>query len=438
MASLPVPYQPFECVRSLLICPIFLALLGKGLYFCLNPKIDILLGTGVKARIISRTIHLVTLLLHSYDRLKSYIITVPITLRPSVGLPSEYVLNFFSFAFDWDGSVGFSLLSNLVNLWLHEDTSLLGHDSWCKEGLEWILIQLGRRSLGAKNYISSRGVVLEPDIQQVVGEDKKDIPTVSSESGKKMEDAKRRAIEMMKKQAAAFSSSMKMDEDDEDEEDTVAGGAGSSNDDVSYASTMVVDKPLSCEDDISECIYCHERTGAPIGFMTALQPSCLLANALKCNPDCPDLRQVFRVVALGGCPVLKFPEVGAVEICKLPLGIHVTTNIREGRWVKISLVPSHNDVNNEGEKVDGWCPIYESFSPGKGVNIDGESVTSTKSQGVVVYLHNISSLIFRRHGEARVFGKLVANNVNVIRLLINRDISIFISFNDISCCSFPW
>lgn len=360
-SAVPTAASYFLSVRRLLYCPLFLSLLERSLRLSLYSEPDKVLGQGVALRIACRCIHLLTILLHCHESM---------LLLPQSAEDNAGIHQFFNVAFQPNG-IAYGLLVALVDAWT---AGLVSADSLYQEGFEWVLRQFCSKSADAKAFCLTRKLDLVVDVDVVAEVDLK--------TDLRRKEAQRRAKEAMARQALKFKEQMLEEDDGGEEMDAVTS-----------------DHPLyrhqSFEDSFSDCIFCHERTGEPVGYLACLQPSCVISSSLQLSPDCPELRNVYRVVAVAGCPVVNTPSRTASVICRIPLGEHVLTGSREGKWVQLK--------GKDGMEI-GWSPLYDTGAKnreGTGAASD-TSDNDLSSGGLTVNLHPVSALTFRKHGEARV------------------------------------
>jgi hypothetical protein len=390
--ALPVPCAEFTSLRCVLFRPLFFSLLHRSLRICLdNPEST----AASRLSVIGRVIHLVTL----------QVICIETPLQSAVHLGVGTWNNgtdYFSEAFketaentsalgSLDACVemvrtdsglransssqqvtkeasviagaGRPLLAALAEVWL---SGVVKDDILYHQGLGWLLQQVVQRSEDGKDLLRSMGISVDSGAAAADADD-------AAEKKRKRMQAQQRAILESQKRAAAFAA-MADDDSDDDEDDDEDGEGG-------------VAEPEP------ECIVCREKkSDSALGLLCFLQPSHVLKNALKNNNDCPELRGVYRVVAMAGCEVFPTKAGTGKPIHHCQQSDHITTDHREGAWVRV-IAP-----------VTGWCAVYSSPVPEKGA----------AAVEPVVNLVPVSDLQFNRHGGARLHG-MVTLSLNSFR-----------------------
>lgn len=103
---------------------------------------------------------------------------------------------------------------------------------------------------------------------------------------------------------------------------------------------------LSVEDGASNCIVCREKNNTTIGYLSYLQQSSVIKNALKNNSDCREMSNVYRAVSLKGLTITAGKCESTRVVAHLKQGEHVLVRYRVGRWVRIV------------SPVQGYAPMY--------------------------------------------------------------------------------
>eukprot|EP01041_Mallomonas_annulata_P000556 gene556-1070_t len=399
--AIPQSTPSFAAARTILYSPVFLGVLTRSLLLCSDEDAEKLLGAGLPNRILCRCIHLITLMIHCHASACEHI-----SCHGAAGIMSNLgnLHDFFIVAFEAENGIAAPMLVAITKIWKNETTK---DDVLYHEGLEWILQQLSALSPSAREYLISAGLefaMKSPDSSSHAADNNKRI------AGNRRKEAQKKAMEAMQRQALSFSKQMISSDINDDEE---GDGDGNSNmtDGTTNKSNNNLHPDISFEDISRECIFCHERTGDPIGYLSCLQPSCVVTSSIQSGLDCPELNDIYRVVSLTGCPVFSAPSPHANELCRLPQGYHIRTGRRDGRYLQIQIQTEtrvkdgdkKNDVSGISA-VTGWCPVFEN---GTGTttlsnSLRGERHQQSSSGSIVVHLHPVISLCFRRHGEARV------------------------------------
>ncbi len=454
-AALPTPHSAFAPLRQdILFRPLFCALLVRAVDTCMDsPK---LVGQSVK-HIVGRVVHLVTLQLHcsaaAARDLQSSVSTSAIsssgagTGTDASSFPALNALTgsqlFFSFAFDIihraqaqsaqassasvagsppgsplrgssasasadPGSTGtapgspgpgaatsaplpfteeqlvcvkayWDLFAALTRVW---DSRLLQHDDLYWEGLEWIFQEISEKSGIAREYLASTRSSLSFASEQAIQEARR------AEQREKRKKAQQRMTTRISALASQFV--VPDDSSDNEEDGTGAADADSDLDDDSDALPT-----LDCHENM--CIICQERRPqSSIGFLGFLQPSALARVAQDRSPDCPDLRRVYRVVALQGCTVYASPtdspsptpadsatQTQSHVLGHLAQNDHVLSDERVGSWCHI-VAP-----------MEGWCAAFRWHQT---TNASGKPEKGRK----VPLLRRVSDLQHGCFGDARL------------------------------------
>lgn len=379
---LPIPHKDFAPVRQVLYCPAMFRLLEV----CISQRFAKTAGNVSRPSslaILSRAVHLLSLQVAFSGDLSD----------PS----STRNLPFFRDAFTaapasasaaevpQKGS-GVMLLTYLADLWQAGD---LQDDILYHQGLGWVLKQIYTHSAAGREILFSKGVSFEA--AGVKSNSSSTDPLMrtadkgDSAASKmaKQKAAQQRAIEEAKRRTAsalaAFSGDMSSDEEDDEAE----GSTG-----VASAKGAASEKH---EEALPECIVCREKKDTPLGYLCYLQPSNLMRNAHLRSPDCPDLMNVFRVVALHGCKLFSQPNEDSQVLGVLPQGLHVMSENREGRWLRLKA------------PQQGWCSLY--CNAEDAVSPPQDTTNPLVGGKMVVNVHPVAELQFSKHGGSRLHGE---------------------------------
>lgn len=209
---------------------------------------------------------------------------------------------------------------------------------------------------------------------------------------KKRQDAQRRAVSAMTKQAASFASALMDDDDDED-----------------MADKQPVDSatvPPSLEDGAPECIFCREKSGDAMGYLSFIQTSSLMKKAVQKHSDCKEMQSVYRAVAHRGVNITVNANETSRIVAHIPHGDHILVGSRAGRWMRVV------------SPTPGWAPIYQRLAPlpkkqdlmsavmagcERYQRLQYEKQASP-SPSLEVMLHPVSDLQFNHFGGERLHG----------------------------------
>ena len=339
------------------------------------------------------------------------------------------------------------LLDALAEAWTEE---LVGDDPLYHQGLGWVLQQVALHSDAGNELLVSKGVSMRPTQRTTSGAAADaavagaggSSADASGEGGgggadddnaacdpvtlrmRRQKEAQQRALEEAKQRAAAafaaFGDDMSDDDEEEEDEDGGDSGGSSSSERKKKAGADadgIFDEPLP------NCIICHEKKSSPLGFLCFMQPSNLLKNALAENPDCPELRYVFRVVAVAGCAVHAEADEASRVVHVLGQGEHVRAESREGRWVQVV------------HPVPGWCSLYAAvpLTPQQ-QQLQQQQQTGNpgKDARLQINLHPVSEMQFAKFGGTRLHGEYNSVQFAALTYFIMRDVCPY----QLSC-SFP-
>ena len=383
--ALPVVAHDLQDIRAVLYCPTMFTVLQ-----CAVESTEIDWGNNTtrsnNLTILSRVVHLVTL-----------------QIQCAKSAPAIFTSSFFNDAFSsapvpvttactapeaWFivPGCGRGLLKALAGVWT---AGTLRDDVLYHQGLGWVLQQVSLHSESGRTILASLDVKLNQTAAaatQSAGTDQSPGQEVDNSPAAKMQRqkaAQQRALQEASKRAAAamaaFADEMSDDEDEEDINPTDSNatpikGAGSER--------------AAAEDSNLECIICREKKATPLGYLCFLQPSNVLRNAHLSCPDCPELTNVYRVVALNGCKVYTEQSEDSEIIKILPQGEHILAESNEGRWVHIK------------SPVRGWCNLY----------CNAENPITVQGGKVTVNLHPVADLQFNKHGGTRLHGKKIISS----------------------------
>lgn len=390
--AIPNAHPAFVSVRKALYRPLTFSILEKSLVLCeLKVNREGLLRKCFTA-ILCRVVHVVTLQIICLD-----------TFGSGSESGSSYSDQFYNNSFRPSSGEGYKLLIALGQLW---NAKLLKDEEVYLSGLGWILSHLYTRSADAKSVLEEKGISFSDSADQ-----KQEAQEAGSKSAlaKKKAAAQQRALAAMSKQAMSFSATMDEDDDDVDE---------SKNDSMKNVSNIESIKgTLSLEDGASDCIMCRDRNGGTIGYLCYLQPSSTLSNAIK---QCPSddvvnsIKQVYRVVSLGGCQVHSRGNETSPVVSQLNYGDHIRAKQRVGIWLEI-VAPIH-----------GWVAYY---SPNPKHNA---GLPSAVTFPYIVQLHRVLDLTFHKHGPARIHGTIPIHIVT-LNYIYNKLILFFNSVDLWTC-----
>lgn len=210
---------------------------------------------------------------------------------------------------------------------------------------------------------------------------------------KKRQDAQRRAVSAMTRQAASFASALMDDDDDEDMTDKLP---------VDNAAAP----PPSLEDGAPECIFCREKSGDAMGYLSFIQTSSLMKKAVQKHSDCKEMQSVYRAVAHRGVNITANANETSRIVAHIPHGDHILVGSRAGRWMRVV------------SPTPGWAPIYQRLAPlpkkqdlmsavmagcERYQRLQYEKQASP-SPSLEVMLHPVSDLQFNHFGGERLHG----------------------------------
>jgi hypothetical protein len=389
---LPIPHRELRDVRAVLLCPHMFELLRvavESMSFSAAPSAS----RSSDLTILSRVVHLVTLQIYAAAG-TNYFIDAFADVDAGEGAEAAA-----QSVWHVRAGIGRSLLAALAEVW---KSDALRDDVLYHQGLRWVLEQIGEHSVAGAGLLSDKGVSLNEASAGTPGSMKTGLrgDKVDSSPSAKLQlqkAAQKRALEEAQKRAAAamaaFGDQMS-DDSDSDESDTEGSTAQRSGEKVSLSSDPSVhgrsSRTEASEDAGLECIVCREKKSTPLGYLCFLQPSNVLRNAHFSCPDCPELMNVFRVVAPDGCKVYAEAAEGAQVVGHLKRGDHVLSENRDGRWLHITA------------PVQGWACLYCNTEAQAAGTPTGGALGGT----VTVNLHPVSDLQFAKHGGTRLHGKL--------------------------------
>jgi len=303
---LPEAHSQFQCVRELLYSPVIFAILSNIFSNALKNKSM----KGKSSELLaSRAVHILTLQIHALKQDPGLVVAV-LGSRMSF---FEQLKGHTSFREVARGTMQSTLLELMVNVFRKE--GVLG--PLYHEGLAWILGEIARMDEACSQILHGLGF-----FGQNV-EEKVELKEGAEERKKR---AQKKAMEAMMKRQAAFAQHV-MDMDDPDMEN-----------DQSTES-------LTAETGVSECIMCHERTGAVMGYISFCQPSSLLSEAAKRSFGSPQDWPTHVVVGKTGCQVRSDVGLDSAQVTHLETGQQIVVQKQHGRRVKIT------------SPVFGWCSL---------------------------------------------------------------------------------
>lgn len=379
---LPVPHKDFATVRQVLYCPAMFRLLE----LCISKRFANAAGSNASGpsslATLSRAVHLLSL----------QVVCAGDLADPASARNLPYFRRAFSPEQNSDTErttevivqgCGVAMLTQLAALWQAGD---LQDDLLYHEGLGWALKQIYTHSTAGRELLQSKGVSFQSAGAKGDSAAAK-LAKQKAAQQRAIEEAKRRTASAM----AAFSGDMSSDEDEDGEDDTAGDGIVAGRD--SSGAVCIKGTAGGKHDDaLPECIVCRDKKDVPLGYLCFLQPSNLMRNAHLRSPDCPDLLNTFRVVAINGCKIFAQPNEDAAVLGVLPQGVHVLSENREGRWLHLKAPQK------------GWCSLYcnaeDAVNPP-----DASSAAPAMGGKMVVNVHPVADLQFTKHGGSRLHGK---------------------------------
>ena len=234
------------------------------------------------------------------------------------------------------------LLNILIEIY---KSPLLKDDDYYFSGLQWILYQFYKNNTQLKDILIQQNITF--------GLDQKDnkISATKTLAERKLE-AQKRAMAAMSKQVQTFSKAFDLSEDDDNNDSNTGNGNklnieddNEGDDNIKSGNeTMkkLVDRTL--EDQATECILCHEKSNNVIGYLSFTQYSNIISNSIILetststgtsmidnNKTIPNLKKMYRVTAIKGCPVYAQCNENSNIIGHLNHGVHVYAIRRIGK-----------------------------------------------------------------------------------------------------------
>lgn len=392
--AIPNAHPSFMSVRRALYRPLTFSILEKSLALCSLQENRAGLLRKCYTAIVCRVLHLVTLQLLCLATFDVSTATTQDSTASTSGYANPIAEQFYTTSFRPSTGEGYRLLVALGKLW---DSKLLKDEEVYQSGLGWILSQLYQRSGDAKSVLEGMGISFSDSADQ------QDAQAAQANLAKKKAAAQQRALTAMSKQAMSFSATIDGDDDDEGGKDD---SMNAPNGDSANSSSS------SLEDGALDCIMCRDKNGGMIGYLCYLQPSSVLSNAIKqCSSDdvVESMKQVYRVVALGGCKVHARNQDTAPVVSQLNHGDHIRVKQRVGVWLEI-IAPIH-----------GWVAYY---APNPKYNT---GLPTGVAFPYIVQLTRVLDLTFFKHGPSRVHGNYsfyLLRNL-LIKIITNDPISFY-------------
>ncbi len=378
-ASLAVPqatlHPDFLQARGILFTPLMLEIINHSMRLCIMRKGD---KSSCNITILGRIVHIIQLqvyafpdyiaLLGTQDLLDKLHVLFPLMDKNASCKVDDYAASYLLKQQNF--------IEILADLFV---SNVLVSENLYKYGFYWLVKEFYSNNQVVQSIFHRKNIMLGNTNVAQVG----DVADADN-SKKRAADARSRALNNMAKMSMKF---MEMAETSDDEAIAKTSSMDESNVGNENKAARVTN---SLEDDCSECIICHMRTGEAIGYLSYLQSSTNISNSIKksMKTSSPLLYQVYRVVALSGCDVYSQPSNEVLSIINndsvgkatyrpsnrmlshLSQGDHITSDRRVLNWISINC------------PVSGWCKIYESDA--------------------TVVLYPVHDLQFNKHGKSRV------------------------------------